>query len=829
MHSHTDPVCRPVPSSTLSPIRSPRFGRVAQLFAAGALLLSPAAAYAQSACDADFDGNGEVNGADLTVMLVSWGACKGCSADIVRDGLVDGSDLASFLILWGEACVQDPVIKSIAPNTAPRWGGVDVYINGSNLPDMPNILVKFGTKSATVRSASGGAITVTAPPLDPGVFDITVSKSDGSGSTTVVGAFTVTATLAPDWATVVDELPDPKVVTDPAVLEAIQASGLPWRVLAGNNGLQGEPIPMVLVPSGTFFRGCTQPVAGTTCPNDALPALAIDMPAFYIGETEVTQQQFTSQGFPNTSWHQPPGEGSSANNPIEGYGLSGWVEPFLQSVGCRLPTEAEWEYAYRAGTQTAFFTGSDNRFLPPLPAWLCFNSSCLNSQQVKQLAPNGFGLYDMAGNVSERVSDWYSDTYYSEVGDGFNPQGPGSGVSKVVRGGSFRTVFSDEASAYQRALANVAWPEALGFRVARSVPSNAVLTGVFPPRGLSTGGGLVKITGQNLLAVTQVSFGYDPFNNFATATIISKKWGEIVVELPPWYSGSDQIDIFATVPGQIVTLPKSFAYADLSWATILDNQPDPAIVYQPQMHDKIAKSGLPARVRHNYTGVEMLLVPEGIFNMGCSASKEFACSEDELPVHPVTITEPFYLARYEWKNSEHPNGFFPQLTTPVTRYSWNDLAPILQVYGLRFPTEAEWEYAYRAGTTTAYHAASNGNPFYINGSNDESTKWLIGCLGFSIENPPQCGPGQQAPNGLGFFDMTGNVREFVADWYGPYAADAQFDPTGPAKGAQRVTRGGAWIEWYGRGRSSSRTPFNPDLVSDEGVFPTGVRPAKSWR
>jgi formylglycine-generating enzyme required for sulfatase activity len=172
---------------------------------------------------------------------------------------------------------------------------------------------------------------------------------------------------------------------------------------------------------------------------------------------------------------------------------------------------------------------------------------------------------------------------------------------------------------------------------------------------------------------------------------------------------------------------------------------------------------------------------------------------------------------------------FPQLTTPVTRYSWNDLAPILQVYGLRFPTEAEWEYAYRAGTTTAYHAASNGNPFYINGSNDESTKWLIGCLGTNIENPPQCGPGQQAPNGLGFFDMTGNVREFVADWYGPYAADAQFDPTGPATGAQRVMRGGAWLDWYGRCRSSSRASFNPDLVSDQNSFPTGVRPAKSWR
>ena len=802
----------------------PVFGRAPKsILLALAVLAAPSAAHAQSACDADTNDDGTVDSADLGTLLSAWGPCKACAADLNGDNQVDSADLGALLSLWGESCVQDPIVKSIAPATAPRWGGVDVVITGSNLQDS---LVMFGTKSAAVRSASDSQIIVTAPPLDPGVFDVTVSKLYGSGSATLDGAFTVTATLAPDWATVVDELPDPKIVTDPAVLEAIEASGLPWRVLAGNNGLQGEPIPMVLVPSGTFFRGCTQPVAGTTCPNDALPALAIDMPAFYIGETEVTQQQFTSQGFPNTSWHQPPGEGSSANNPIEGYGLSGWVEPFLKSVGCRLPTEAEWEYAYRAGTQTAFFTGSDDSTLPPLPAWVCFNSSCSYSQQVKQLAPNGFGLYDMAGNVFERVSDWYSDTYYSEVGDGFNPQGPGSGASKVVRGGSFRTVFSDEVSAYQRALANVTYPPALGFRVARSVPTNAVLTGVFPPRGLSTGGGLVKITGQNLLAVTEVSFGYGyPTNNLATATIISKKWSEIVVELPPWYSGSDQIDIVATVPGQVVTLPKSFAYADLSWATILDNQPDPAIVYQPQMRDKIAKSGLPARVRHAFTGMEMLLVPEGTFNMGCSASEDFACSDDEFPVHPVTITEPFYLARYEWKNSEHPNGAFPQLTTPVTRYSWNQLGPILQSYGLRFPTEAEWEYAYRAGTTTAYHAANNGNPNYINGSNLESLKWLIGCFVTSSENPAPCGV--RLPNGLGFEDMSGHAGEFVADWYGPYAADAQLDPTGPATGTQRVWRGGESYDWYGKSRSSSRRALHPNTSPGQSYI--GVRPARSWR
>jgi formylglycine-generating enzyme required for sulfatase activity len=810
----------------------PVFGRAPKsILLALAVLAAPSAAHAQSACDADTNDDGTVDSADLGTLLSEWGPCKACAADLNGDNQVDSADLGALLSLWGESCVQDPIVKSIAPATAPRWGGVDVVITGSNLQDS---LVMFGTKSAAVRSASDSQIIVTAPPLDPGVFDVTVSKSDGSGSTTLDDAFTYTATLAPDWATVVEELPDPKVVTDPAVLEAIEASGLPWRVLAGNNGLQGEPIPMVLVPSGTFFRGCTQPVAGTTCPNDALPALAIDMPAFYIGETEIKQSHFTSRLLPNTSANQGSSPGATDSHPVEN--LFPWFQDFfLTMTSCRLPTEAEWEYAYRAGTQTAFYTGSDDPTAPALPGWFC--GPCA-SQPVAQLAPNGFGLYDMAGNVAEQTSDWYQADYYAtSAGNSYNPQGPASGVEKVVRGGSWSTTDLTEASAYMRATTGTTIPGALGLRVAKSIPSNAVLTGVSPKRGPGTGGALIKITGQNLTDVTGVYFGgqYPPSPGSANqATIVSKKWGEIQVQLPQSGVGSDPIDIYVTRPGpsglQVATLSQSFQYAYIEdWAMILDNQPDPTIVYNAQMRDKIAKSGLPARVRHSYTGMEMLLVPEGTYNMGCSASEDFACSDDELPVHPVTITEPFYLARYEWKNSEHPNGAFPQLTTPVTRYSWNQLGPILQSYGLRFPTEAEWEYAYRAGTATAYHAANNGNPDYIDGSNLESLKWVIGCLGTNIENPPQCGAGQRAPNGLGFFDMTGNVREFVADWYGPYAADAQFDPTGPATGTQRVMRGGSWLDWYGRCRSSSRASLNPDLVSDQNSFPTGVRPARSWR
>jgi len=75
--------------------------------------------------------------------------------------------------------------------------------------------------------------------------------------------------------------------------------------------------------------------------------------------------------------------------------------------------------------------------------------------------------------------------------------------------------------------------------------------------------------------------------------------------------------------------------------------------------------------------------------------------------------------------------------------------------------------------------------------------------------------------------MSGNAGEFVADWYGPYAADAQLDPTGPATGTQRVWRGGEAYDWYGKSRSSSRRALHPNTSPGQSYI--GVRPARSWR
>jgi len=122
---------------------------------------------------------------------------------------------------------------------------------------------------------------------------------------------------------------------------------------------------------------------------------------------------------------------------------------------------------------------------------------------------------------------------------------------------------------------------------------------------------------------------------------------------------------------------------------------------------------------------------------------------------------------------------------PVEWVSWNAVQDYLNSTGMRLPTEAEWEYACRAGTPT---------PFY-NGSTDDST--LDALTWYSANSGNQTRPvGGKAANAFGFHDMLGNVWEWVNDWYGGYSANAQTNPTGPVSGSHRVIRGGSWT-YYG--------------------------------
>ncbi len=226
-------------------------------------------------------------------------------------------------------------------------------------------------------------------------------------------------------------------------------------------------------------------------------------------------------------------------------------------------------------------------------------------------------------------------------------------------------------------------------------------------------------------------------------------------------------------------------------------------------------------MRDNLTQIEMVLIPSGTFDTGWSASNQWGCNSDESPVHTVTLTNAFYLGRYEvtqaqWTARMGSNPSTIQSASaqvpaaqvpnrPVEQVSWNMIQGFLSATGMRLPTDAEWEYAYRAGTTTAFH----GWPAQTAGTNDFMQVGNIAW--FSSNSSNQTRPvGGKSPSGFGLHDMGGNVLELVNDWYSGayYASSPSTNPPGPTGGASRVMRGGSWLDDAYYLRSSNRGSFS---------------------
>ena len=243
----------------------------------------------------------------------------------------------------------------------------------------------------------------------------------------------------------------------------------------------------------------------------------------------------------------------------------------------------------------------------------------------------------------------------------------------------------------------------------------------------------------------------------------------------------------------------------LPWATTLEFAPNPAVVTDAALLAKIIATGLPWRVRDNASNIEMLLVPPGTFTMGCSASLQYGCGTAEYPTHQVTLTNAYYMGRYEvtqaqWTAEMGSNpsffvGYADSPSRPVERVSWSMAQPFCAQNGLRLPTEAEWEYAYRAGTTTAFH----------NGSNDDSTLGTISWYASNSGNQTHAVGGKLA-NALGLHDMAGNIGEWVQDWYSDtyYPSTPATNPTGPTTGSVIPNRGGWFSYSSANGRASQR-------------------------
>jgi len=274
-----------------------------------------------------------------------------------------------------------------------------------------------------------------------------------------------------------------------------------------------------------------------------------------------------------------------------------------------------------------------------------------------------------------------------------------------------------------------------------------------------------------------------------------------------------------------------------AWAALIEAFPDPAVVTSSTLRAAITATGLAWRVKDTATQIEFVLIPPGSFQMGCSASQLYGCWSDESPVHTVTLTNAFYMGRYEvtqaqWqaRMGSNPSSFqsasaqVPAAQVPnrpVERVSWNMIQGFLTQTGMRLPTEAEWEYAYRAGTTTAFHGFTG----YLSGTNNDN---LLGNIAwFSSNSNSQTRPvGGKLGNGFGLHDMAGNVFEWVNDLYGSsyYSSSPQNNPPGPTTGTYRVVRGGGWDDVSSSCRASDRYDGGTPAFTDNSI---GFRVART--
>ena len=218
-----------------------------------------------------------------------------------------------------------------------------------------------------------------------------------------------------------------------------------------------------------------------------------------------------------------------------------------------------------------------------------------------------------------------------------------------------------------------------------------------------------------------------------------------------------------------------------------------------------------AKKFHERVAGEFVFVKGGCYRMGDTFADR---RSDELPVHEVCVDD-FHLGKYEvtqgqWKAlmGNNPSDHQGDDNYPVEKVSWNDVQDFIRKLNdktgqsYRLPTEAEWEYAARSG----------GKPEKYSGGGDvDAVAWYQSTSGGKTRHV-----GTKAPNGLGIHDMSGNVWEWVQDWYdgGYYSGSPRDNPKGPSSGTHRIGRGGSWYNDATFCRSTNRYRYAPEIRDD---------------
>jgi formylglycine-generating enzyme required for sulfatase activity len=548
---------------------------------------------------------------------------------------------------------------------------------------------------------------------------------------------------------------------------------------------QIDSVEMVLVPAGCFVMGSTDEQIDYAVSLSGQPGWFTDeQPShqvcfeepFWIDRTEVTNAQFAAfdgQAANSSNW-------TDSERPRENIT---WTEAknFCGARGARLPTEAEWEYAARGPEGWIFPWG--NTFLADS---VVYDSNSGDHTSIVGSKPDGaswVGALDLSGNVSEWVADWYGP-YPAEQQT--NPTGASSGDTWVERGGAFNVVDSFVRAASRLGYSPTGWDKDLGFRCTRSAD-----TGSTPVSTLMT-------APTSEVTATLVLIGKVTPSDTVNLRVKPGIYYSVVATVPP----STQVNVIGQQGDwyhvQLNDGTEGWILASL--LTVFGNPdllptPDWSALELARNYSGNNRDWTP--VVQKFDGVEMVLVPAGCFMMGSTDEQiDYAVSlggqrerfADEQPAHQVCFEEPFWMDRTEVTNAQFAvfggqaasSSNWTEDNRPREQIAWSEANSFCESRKARLPTEAEWEYAARGPENWTFPW---GNKFVSDN---------VVYSGNSGNQTAEVGSRPGGVSWVGALDLSGNVVEWVADWYDLYTSDQQTNPTGPSSSDSRVLRGGSF-------------------------------------
>jgi formylglycine-generating enzyme required for sulfatase activity len=649
---------------------------------------------------------------------------------------------------------------------------------------------------------------------------------------------------------------------------------------------------MVRINGGTFMMG--SPVDELERFDWEGPQHQVTVSSFYMGKYQVTQKEWyeimgttvlqqrdkanrdyviigEGDNYPMyyVNWYEVI-EYCNRRSQREGltpaYTVSGTDVTWNRNAnGYRLPTEAEWEYACRAGTTTPFSTGNnittsqanyDGKHDNNATGLLNHNTTDKGefrerTTPVGSFAPNAWGLYDMYGNVDEWCWDWYGD-YGS--GAQTDPTGAVSGYKRVLRGGSWLSLGQYLGSAGRDGNLPYGRDYRFGFRLARSAQSKPAVSGSMTLdqaiRGAAENIGNNVQAGQKI-AVLNFSSPSDRFSvyvieelseqlvNGKKLVVVDRRDLDFIRQEEGLHISGEVSDESAQSIGkklgaQLIVSGSLTPMGGVYRFRIRTLNVESAAVEASVSVDIGTGETRITSLLQRPVPANMVRINGGTFMMG-SPDYEPERWDGEGPQHQVTVSS-FYMGKYQVTQKEYREimgtnlSYFKRDNLPVEMVNWYDalvfcnklsmkegLSPAYRINGstdpsawgtvptesnamwdavvivagsngYRLPTEAQWEYACRAGTVTPFSTGNNittsqanynGNNPYNNNAKGTYRKRTTPVGSF-------------ASNAWGLYDMHGNVWEWCWNWYGSYSSGAQTDPTGAVSGSVRVLRGGSW-------------------------------------